>query len=195
MAELKQSRWVKVHEPGHANYEAKENIMDILIGENRCRADVTYTVRSHKKAADWMLKYLEAANAGQILHEIAARIEAEAENKEDLDLNHEKWSCQIEKMDQGIFKVQLIWAPGEPVTKKQPAKQLKKKAEKKVVQKVGFNVPKRYLNRVREAYEDSDGFWIELKNGWMNGENTVIHEDSAKEAVKVLKDCTKVKKA
>ena len=131
MTELKESRWVKVHEPGQANYESKENIMDILIGENRCQADVTYTVASHKKAAYWLAKYLDSAGATQVLHEIAGQIEAASENKSDVNLNNENWICQIEKMDQGVFKVQLIWTPSEPVTKKQKPVKKNKKSKKK----------------------------------------------------------------
>ena len=129
MTELKESRWVKVHEPGQANYEPKDNIMDILIGENRCQADVTYTVSSHKKAAYWLTKYLDAAGATQVLHEIAGQIETASADKTDVNLNNENWTCQIEKMDQGVFKVQLIWASSEPVTKKK--KSAKKSADAK----------------------------------------------------------------
>ena len=53
MAELKQGRWVKVHEPGQANFVENENVMDIVIGAGRCQANATYTVRSYKKAAYW----------------------------------------------------------------------------------------------------------------------------------------------
>lgn len=35
MAELKQGRWVKVHEPGQANFVEHENVMDIVIGTGR----------------------------------------------------------------------------------------------------------------------------------------------------------------
>ena len=192
MAELKQSRWVKVHEKGQANFEAKDNIMDIVIGESRCQADVTYTVRSHKKAAFWLNKYLEAAGAVDVLHEIADQIQAASENKEDVELNDsDKWSVQIEKMDAGIFKVQVLWAPDEPVTIKKPAKKSRKKnaEEPAVEQKTAFSVPKKYMNRVQEAYENSDGFWIVLKNNWKNGESDTIHEDSAKAAVAALKNC------
>ena len=126
MAELKQSRWVKIHEQGQANYESKENIMDILIGAGRCQADVTYTVGSHKKAAFWLNKYLEAADATQLLHEIADQIEQAAASREDVELNTETWSCQIEKMEQGVYKVQLSWMPAEPVTVKQKEVKVKK---------------------------------------------------------------------
>ena len=54
MAELKQSRWVKIHEPGNANFDEKDNIMDIVVGSNRCQAEATFTVRSFRKAAYWL---------------------------------------------------------------------------------------------------------------------------------------------
>ncbi len=83
---------------------------------------------SHKKAAYWLVKYLDSAGATQVLHEIAGQIEIASKNKSDVNLNNENWICQIEKMDQGVFKVQLIWTPSEPVTKKQkPTKVSEKK--------------------------------------------------------------------
>lgn len=194
MAELKQSRWVKVHEKGQANFEAQDNIMDILIGEKRCQADVTYTVRSHKKAAFWLDKYLEAAGAADVLHEIAAQIQTALESKEDVELNNEKWSLQIEKMDVKNFRVQLVWQPDEPVTKKQPAKRTKK-VRKVEDDREPFSVPKKYMNRVRDAYQKDGEFRIELKNGWLNDGSDIIVESSSKEAVKVIKSCTKAKKA
>ena len=130
MAELKQSRWVKIHEPGQANYAEQDNIMDIVVGTNRCQADVTYTVRSHKKAAYWLLRYLDAAGAAQILQQIAEQLEQAAESKEDIALNAEKWSCEIEKMDQGIFKVQVMWQTDEPVTRKQTPKRSRRRSKK-----------------------------------------------------------------
>lgn len=54
MAELKQSRWVKIHEPGNANFDEKDNIMDIVVGSNRCQAEATFTARSFRKAAYWL---------------------------------------------------------------------------------------------------------------------------------------------
>ena len=43
MAELKQGRWVKVHEPGQANFVEHENVMDIVIGTGRLQACLLYT--------------------------------------------------------------------------------------------------------------------------------------------------------
>lgn len=190
MTELKESRWVKIHEPGQANYEPKENIMDILIGESRCQADVTYTVPSYKKAAYWLGKYLDAAGAAQVLHEIAGQIEAASENKADVDLNTESWNCQIEKMAQGVFKVQLVWTPNEPVTKKQkPAKNKVTQAENNADEQ--FTIPKKFANRVEKSWQNNEGYWIQLKDGWQNNNETTIHAESAKDAVAILKECTK----
>ncbi len=131
MAELKQGRWVKVHEPGQANYVESENVMDIVIGTGRCQAEATYTVRSYKKAAYWLGEYLKAAEAMQIVAaEILEQIKAAADNanREDGEVtaSGEGWSSVIEKMGDGSFKVQLSWAVSEPVTKKQKAPKKKK---------------------------------------------------------------------
>ena len=134
MAELKQGRWVKVHEPGQANYVESENIMDIVIGADRCQAEATYTVRSYKKAAYWLEQYLKAAEALQIVAADAMeQIQAASEvaNREDSKVaaTGEGWTCEIEKMADGEFKVYLNWAVSEPVTKKAKAPK-KKTAEK-----------------------------------------------------------------
>lgn len=134
MAELKQGRWVKVHEPGQANFSETENVMDIVIGSGRCQADATYTVRSYKKAAFWLAEYLKAAEALQIVADDAMsqiQIAADGANRDDdsVSVSGEGWSCEIEKMCDGSFKVQLSWAVNEPVTKKETGK--KKTAPKK----------------------------------------------------------------
>lgn len=131
MAELKQGRWVKVHEPGQANYVESENVMDIVIGTGRCQAEATYTVRSYKKAAYWLEQYLKAAEAMQIVAaDILEQIKAAAEraNREDgeVSASGEGWNSVIEKMGDGSFKVQLNWVVNEPVTKKQKAPKKKK---------------------------------------------------------------------
>ena len=97
MAELKQGRWVKVHEPGQANYVESENVMDIVIGTGRCQAEATYTVRSYKKAAYWLEEYLKAAEAMQIVAaDILEQIKAAADsaNREDdeVSASGEGWS-------------------------------------------------------------------------------------------------------
>ena len=131
MAELKQSRWVKIHEPGNANFDEKDNIMDIVVGSNRCQAEATFTARSFRKAAYWLLKYLEAADAFQVIATAADSITTEAANakREDdtVTVNGEGWSCEIERMSQSAFKVRMSWTVSEPVTKKSTGRGRRKK--------------------------------------------------------------------
>lgn len=131
MAELKQSRWVKIHEPGNANFDEKDNIMDIVVGRNRCQAEATFTARSFRKAAYWLLKYLEAADALQVIATAADSITTEAANakREDdtVTVNGEGWSCEIERMSQSAFKVRMSWTVSEPVTKKSTGRGRRKK--------------------------------------------------------------------
>lgn len=126
MPELRQSRWVKIHEPGQANYAEKENVMDIRVGGNRCQAEVLYTVRSYKKAGYWLLKYLEAAEAAGLLAEAAEQImnAVEGADREDPDVTVETpdWTCAIERMSSGAFKVSLMWQTDESVVRKQTQK-------------------------------------------------------------------------
>ncbi len=144
MTNLKQNRWVKVHKPGQANYIEKENVMNITVGENRCQAEVLYTVRSYKKAAGWLLRYLECANANEICTQIASGIteaanEAEREAPE-ITVTGECWSLTIEKMSTNEFKVCLTWkiteqnteqVEPEPIVKK-TRRGRKKKAESEI---------------------------------------------------------------
>ena len=131
MAELKQSRWVKIHEPGNANFDEKDNIMDIVVGSNRCQAEATFTARSFRKAAYWLLKSLEAADALQVIATAADSITTEAANakREDdtVTVNGESWSCEIERMSQSAFKVRMSWTVSEPVTKKSTGRGRRKK--------------------------------------------------------------------
>ena len=136
MTELRQSRWVKIHEPGQANYAETDNVMDIKIGGNRCQADVLYTVRSYKKAAYWLGEYLKAAEALQIVaDEMLAKIQdaAASTNREEDEMaaDGDGWNCTIERMGDGSFKVQLSWAVSEPVTKKTKEKPAPKKRGRK----------------------------------------------------------------
>lgn len=137
MAELKQGRWVKVHEQGQANFTENDNVMDIMIGAGRCQAEATYTVRNFKKAAYWMVEYLKAAEALAIVAESAIQqiqTAAESAGREDDEVtaSGEGWNCTIERMGDGGFKVQLGWAVDEPVTKKQKTTRKKEDtAEKK----------------------------------------------------------------
>lgn len=110
MAELKQGRWVKVHEPGQANFVEHENVMDIVIGTSRLQAEATYTVRSYKKAAYWLGEYLKAAEALQIVaDEMLAKIQdaAASTNREEDEMaaDGDGWNCTIERMGDGSFKV------------------------------------------------------------------------------------------
>lgn len=136
MAELKQGRWVKVHEPGQANFVEHENVMDIVIGTGRLQAEATYTVRSYKKAAYWLGEYLKAAEALQIVaDEMLTKIQdaaASANREEDeMAADGDGWNCTIERMGDGSFKVQLSWAVSESVTKKTKEKPAPKKRGRK----------------------------------------------------------------
>lgn len=136
MAELKQGRWVKVHEPGQANFVEHENVMDIVIGTGRLQAEATYTVRSYKKAAYWLGEYLKAAEALQIVaDEMLAKIQdaAASTNREEDEMaaDGDGWNCTIERMGDGSFKVQLSWSVSEPVTKKGAEKPAPKKRGRK----------------------------------------------------------------
>lgn len=136
MAELKQGRWVKVHEPGQANFTENENVMDIVIGTGRCQAEATYTVRNYKKAAYWLSEYLKAAEALQIVAENAmSEIQTAADNAhredDEVTASGEGCDCIIEKMGDGTFKVQLNWTVDEPVTKKTKKKTTPKKRGRK----------------------------------------------------------------
>ena len=44
-------------------------------------------------------------------------------------------------------------------------------------------IPKRFHNAVRDAYHDDDGYWICLKDGWVDGimGSHVIHTDTISE--------------
>lgn len=138
MAELKQSRWVKIHKPGQANFIKNENVMDIMIGADCCQAEATYTVRSYKKVAYWLVEYLKAAEALQIVaNEIITQIQEVTDNakREDseITITGSGWNCEIEKMSEGNFKVHLRWSVNEPVTKKGKSKKTtnRKKEEEK----------------------------------------------------------------
>lgn len=129
MTELKESRWIKVHEPGQGSFDTKENVMDISIGAKQCKAEVVYTVSSIRKAIGWTLTYLEAADAKSLLEAIADSVRNAAEKNEDIDLQEDSWNLHVETMQKGVFNVQLNWIPAEPVTKK--VKKNKKAVEKK----------------------------------------------------------------
>lgn len=140
MVELKQGRWVKVHEPGQADFVKSENIMDILIGTDCLQAEATYTVRSYKKAAYWLNEYLKWAGALQdivqyAMNDILAAADAAAREDTKIAAAGESWTCEIEKMAAGVFKVYLNWAVKEPVIEnaksKDKAAAPKRKSRKK----------------------------------------------------------------
>ena len=39
-----------------------------------------------------------------------------------VEVHGDNWTCEIEKMGQGVFKVRMTWAVSEPVTRAQPAR-------------------------------------------------------------------------
>lgn len=134
--ELKNGRWVKIHEQGKGNFEAHNNVMDITVGGNRAQADVTYTAstKTVQKAAYWMLRYLGHASASDILalaaEEITTKAGAAGKDAEEVVVNGDGWSCTIDRMEPGVFKAQLTWsfeaAPVEQPKKKAPAKRGRK---------------------------------------------------------------------
>lgn len=127
--ELKENRWVKIHEPGQANFETKDNVMDICIGEKACKAEAIYTVSSIKKAAYWTLTYLESAEAKDILAVITDSVTKAAALNEDINLQESTWSLSVDKLTKGTFNVRLEWIPSEPVTKKPKANKKSKAAK------------------------------------------------------------------
>lgn len=55
-----------------------------------------------------------------------------------------------------------------------------------------MKIPAQYKHRVKDVYRDEDGYWIILAASWKcpdgyAGERT-IHEDTAKEALAVLRE-------
>ena len=54
MAELKQGRWVKVHEPGQANFVENENVMDIVIARAGVRPTrLTRSAATRRRLTGW----------------------------------------------------------------------------------------------------------------------------------------------
>lgn len=116
---LRGSRWAKIHEPGQGNFETKDNVMDITLGESRCQAEVLYNtkaVRTFKKAAYWLFHSLDSARASQLYGIIAEAYEQVQSGVVDMDSEADKieatgegWNCLIESMGDGKFKAQLSW--------------------------------------------------------------------------------------
>lgn len=117
MAKMKQSRWVRVVSPGQSRLGAgdeKQNIMAIQVGDDRCRAEVTYTCRSFKKAAYWLCEYLKSAGATEFLSEGAlAQIQTAAtapdpETRE-VRAKGENWDCTIQEMGGQCYYAWFNW--------------------------------------------------------------------------------------
>lgn len=115
MLNLKQGRWVRIHNQEQNDFEARENVMDITVGDGYCQAEAVYTAatRTYQKAAYWMLRYLGHAKAEEILAAAAEKIQASADKagRDDAEVavNGENWSCKIQKMAPGVFKTQISW--------------------------------------------------------------------------------------
>lgn len=113
---FKQSRWTKVHAQGQANFESKNNVMDITVGAGRAQADILYStkmVRTIEKAASWLLHSLAVARANEAVELAGASVMAKAaettRDDDELTVEGEGWACTIENMGDGEFKAQLTW--------------------------------------------------------------------------------------
>ena len=113
---FKQSRWTKVHAQGQANFESKNNGMDITVGTGRAQADILYStkmVRTIEKAAQWLLHSLEVARANEAValasESILAKAAETTREDDELTVEGEGWVCTIENMGDGEFKAQLTW--------------------------------------------------------------------------------------
>jgi hypothetical protein len=117
---LKQSRWVKVHEPGQVNYDYTKDVINVVVG--RCLAEVTYStekVKSCKDAAHWIFQSLEVAGAADIVARASEYVKAAAENaNREVAVAVDDWNCEISRATDGVFRVRLEWTPDEPVIKK-----------------------------------------------------------------------------
>lgn len=121
MKQFRGSRWAKIHQQGEANFEAQNNIIDIMVGEGRCRAEVTYAtsnIRNFKKAAHMLCQSLAFATRElETIVAAAEQIKAEADKATDdvatLRINGEIWACEIEKLDKGVFRASMDWKMAE----------------------------------------------------------------------------------
>ena len=125
---LKQSRWVKVHEQGQGGFEAKDNVMDITIGENSYKAEITYKtslVRNFNKAVYWFLRGLTNAKAEIVAAPFVIEtltVKAANASKETTVLmaSGNGWNCEIINAGEGVFKATMRWtneATGQTVSK------------------------------------------------------------------------------
>lgn len=55
----------------------------------------------------------------------------------------------------------------------------------------GTKIPKKYQLMVKEYYEDEDGFWLILKEGYIEPDmkSRTIHEESHKQILEKLRTC------
>ena len=111
---LKTTRYTKVHALGEDAPEIKKNIMDITVGAESCKAEATFTsVSNYKKAAYWLCQFLGHAKAEDILamaaEEIQARAAEASRDAAEVEIDKDNWSCVIEKLDKGTYKVQMNW--------------------------------------------------------------------------------------
>lgn len=113
---FKQSRWTKVHAQGQANFESKNNVMDITVGTGRAQADILYStkmVRTIEKAAQWLLHSLEIARANEAValasESVLAKAAETTREDDEMAVEGEGWVCTIENMGDGEFKAQLTW--------------------------------------------------------------------------------------
>ena len=117
---MKGSRWLKIHQPGQANFETADNVIDVQLGESRCQAEVVYNtkvVRNFKKAAYWLFHSLTVAQADklyEIISEAYQQVQSEVENfdkdAEKFAAAGEGWNCEIENLGNGVFKTNVSWA-------------------------------------------------------------------------------------
>ena len=111
---LKTTRYTKVHALGEDAPEIKKNVMDITVGAESCKAEATFTSTStYKKAAYWLCQFLGHAKAEDILALAAEEIQAKAaeasRNATEVEIDNDNWSCVIEKVTKGTYKVQMNW--------------------------------------------------------------------------------------
>ena len=113
---LRQSRWVKVHEQGQGNFETKDNVMDITIGENSYQAEITYKtslVRNFNKAVYWFLRGLTNARADVVAQLATDALTTQAANAsketDEITASGNGWNCTVVNMGEGVFKATMRW--------------------------------------------------------------------------------------
>lgn len=120
MSKMKQSRWVKVFRQGQSRLAPGgdgQNVMAIQVGADRCRAEVTYTCRSFKKAAYWLCEYLKSAGAAEFLGEgVLTQIQTAAMTPDpearEVRAEGENWDCTIQEMAGQRYYAWINWQAG-----------------------------------------------------------------------------------